>query len=53
MTSELGSPRMRAGIVGFVDRVFRTPDFGLRTRRWMSGYGYERTSSASLLNVRF
>ena len=23
--------------------VFRTADFGLRTRRWMSGYGYKRT----------
>ncbi len=39
MTSKLSSPRMRAGIVGFVDRVFRTPDFGLRARRWMSAYG--------------
>ena len=43
MTSKLSSPLMHAGIVGFVDRVFRTPDFGLPTRRWMSGYGYKRT----------
>ncbi len=27
--------------------VFRTPDFGLRTRRWMSANSHKRTSSGA------
>ncbi len=37
---------------GIFKGVFHTPDFGLRTRRWMSAFGYEQTYSAGLLNVR-
>ena len=33
--------------------VFRTPDFGLRTRRWMSGYGYKRTFGLAVIHVCF
>ncbi len=33
--------------------VFRTPDFGLRTRRWMSAFGYKRTFTRLVIYVRF
>ena len=32
--------------------VFPTPDFELRTRRWMSGYGYEQTFHGVRQRVR-
>ncbi len=38
---------------GIFKGVFHTADFGLRTRRWMSGYGYERKFWGPLIFVRF
>ncbi len=32
---------------------FRIADFGLRTRRWMSAYGYKRTFTHTVIYDRF
>ncbi len=49
----LGEPQETWENTGNSEGVFRTTDFGLRTSRWMSAYGYKRTFTHTLNYVRF